>query len=419
MVRTFLEFEASAASRRSALRSGVSARPVSGRGSEGGQKRRKSRKKTQQQGKEREGGGDSGASQLTGECAVKGSAEEGRGERERADRSCDRDANRAAAGPLASSRRDELEDEASTVTAPLHHVSRIPSPCRNAEERRANGDLLADGQRVVVLGQHEVENEAKVGGELDLIDSSWSTQSLHPLHVISKAHQSGVNCLLASFLPTQSLESNDDGVQEGGEPRQEGLVCVVVSGGDDEAVHVARVSVEFAERSHLDSSTGAETTLQSDGCMLMGSSCGSATWNDLRIVSVKRWKHNGAHSAAVKGLSAVSSMFFPVLMCFNDIFFFKLPHFFMAHFPAGLWTNGKSVISVGMDQRVRCWDLALPQPTSTVKRTAISQEHVNEACESAEDGPLLRGAILKESGWCVTDVPEVENLDVWEAAEGR
>ena len=86
------------------------------------------------------------------------------------------------------------------------------------------------------------------------------------------------------------------------------------------------------------------------------------------------------------------------------------------------------MVSVGLDQRVRCWDLALPRQSSATgfardicNTPMISDcdEHVNKACESVAGGRLHGGAVVRESGWCVSDVPEVENLDVCEAAEGR
>ncbi|KVI12501.1 WD40 repeat-containing protein [Cynara cardunculus var. scolymus] len=105
------------------------------------------------------------------------------------------------------------------------------------------------------------------------IDMIW------PFHHVNNVHQSGVNCLHVSYA-TRDCES-----------------CIVISGGDDQALHCFCFDVMGPALQHYSQK------------------------KKYQIVISHAAKIASAHSSAIKGV----------------------------------WTDGKWVFSTGLDQRVRCW----------------------------------------------------------------
>lgn len=167
-----------------------------------------------------------------------------------------------------------------------------------------------------------------VGSEESFSDSPAKFAEIKPLHVLNSVHQSGVNCL---HICNQNI-GNDS-------------LHSVLSGGDDQALNFLQFVLSPAPSlPNLDTVRAVGTIAESESAGqaildFSNESCSIKFLSQNKVVS--------AHSSAVKGV----------------------------------WTNGVSVFSTGLDQRVRCWKL---------------QEHCN----------------LSEYGHFITSVPEPEALDV-------
>ncbi|KAJ4844773.1 hypothetical protein Tsubulata_003478 [Turnera subulata] len=133
---------------------------------------------------------------------------------------------------------------------------------------------------------------------------------IQPLYVFNNVHQSGVNCLHVSSVP--SSQGSDTG-----------FVFRVVSGGDDQALHC----FEF-ELSPVSTSINPNIVSPDGGCIFGNSEsvknsfrCSQSQNKNLRLRFLHRDRVASAHSSAIKGI----------------------------------WTDGTWVFSTGLDQRIRCW----------------------------------------------------------------
>lgn len=209
------------------------------------------------------------------------------------------------------------------------------------------------------------DSKADIGAAVPVEDLSKATESftyqssvLYPLCTFTEAHQSGVNCLSAATV----IGKRDSEV-------------VVVSGGDDQSLHVLRfelIEEKLHECAPTKGSSGDDVnvsaTSSAESLLARGD---SAPKVQLAINSTYRVSVHGAHSSAVKGI----------------------------------WTDGAWVFSTGLDQRLRCWrlsDIATYCESSTAFRDT----------EDSIDKSLSSSPSLLECYLCVIDVPEAESLHV-------
>ncbi|GAB2262785.1 hypothetical protein Droror1_Dr00003782 [Drosera rotundifolia] len=173
------------------------------------------------------------------------------------------------------------------------------------------GDSTKDAELSLttkIIDDNSVSSQttASLESEVQLDYSTTSISEVTPLHVLNNIHQSGVNCLHVSEV------SEDDGCLS----IEKGYIRHVVSGGDDQAL----AFIYFYVAPTPATSSSPPTGTGSDAKNLTGmSGCCSNKSYDVRFLY--RAKVASAHSSAVKGV----------------------------------WTDGKWVFSVGLDQRVRCW----------------------------------------------------------------
>ncbi|CAI7795709.1 unnamed protein product, partial [Closterium sp. NIES-54] len=318
-------------------------RPVSGRGSEGGQRRRNARWHLQGGGKgHRQGGGKgqgqgqglggerTGGSKIGEQAGREGEeqrmeeGEAGGGEAEReGEGRRDDDCQREASG-LVVGRGDQLGGGVTEERG--EQVERREGKARGEREERVEGEEVSEGKG----GEEKRQGCAEAQG--------WAGVDVGPLCVVRGAHQSGVNCISAAATATagrghwQGQETRADGGDggngkdgvdgvENGRVRGVGAAqVVVVSGGDDEAVHAVVLHLDCMgaeQRGHAGRSEGQSAEEGGEGG-IEGGGRG-------RVVQVVAWTcQPNAHSAAVKGI----------------------------------WTDGQAVLSVGLDQRLRCWSLS-------------------------------------------------------------
>ncbi|KAL3689810.1 hypothetical protein R1sor_016119 [Riccia sorocarpa] len=184
--------------------------------------------------------------------------------------------------------------------------------------------------------------------------------ALSLIQEIQGAHQSGVNCMSVARL--QQAADNSSCAE---------LVYIVISGGDDQAIHLAAVRLVTSPYPLSADSEGKrkfEDTLQRTEQFL-----------DLKFLSHR--KIPCAHSSAVKGI----------------------------------WTDGSWVFSTGLDQRLRCWKLTTPESCKEIMKLDDSiTEEVSEAPKASETkSPLV------ECMPCVIDTPEAASLHVDATSQGK
>ncbi|CAI5978580.1 unnamed protein product [Closterium sp. NIES-65] len=396
-------------------------RPVSGRGSEGGQRRRNARWHLQGRGKgHRQGGG-----QKQGQGGERSGGSEV-GEQKWLEE------ERQMGVQKAGGEEAEREGEGrSNVDSQQKAVGTVGG--RGDQGGAGEGEERGEGKE---RGGREEGSEGK-GGEEGQRGSAeaqgWAGVEVGPLCVVRGAHQSGVNCIAAAATATagrghwQGQETRADGgdggnggnggdgvdgVEDGGVRGVGAAQVVVVSGGDDEAVHAVVL--------HLDG-MGAEHSVHTARSEGLGAEEGGREGRGMVARVVAQTCEPNAHSAAVKGI----------------------------------WTDGQAVLSVGLDQRLRCW--SLPSNHHAPRGEAGGAEAAAEgrcseeerrgergcageeggeagegsrldagevACGAEEagapvDGMREGGMRLEGKGRCVVDVPEAEGLAVMGQGEGR
>eukprot|EP00897_Mesotaenium_endlicherianum_P010197 jgi/Mesen1/9205/ME000591S08531 len=299
----------------------------------------------------------------------------------------------------------------------------------------------------------------EVPGEL-ASTATWQAPpplALVPAVTIAGAHQSGVNCLSASLMPCSCQAATVTGLQcpvqhahvaharratgtvstagenldvatstsgghdangiaatDGGhEARPSNTLnggssscsssarLVVVSGGDDEAIHVATLVVRHITPTRQVAQAQAEQQLQQHvrfevidgGGEGRAAQLTAASEGGLREVGVLCQGTRvtpGAHSSALKGI----------------------------------WTDGSLVFSTGLDQRLICWQLA-DVGASAAQWAAEGSTSAPEEVPNAGRGSAARwrhlgppdghggGQVaLKEVARCIIDVPEAAELSV-------
>ncbi|BFI34384.1 hypothetical protein AXG93_2278s1330 [Marchantia polymorpha subsp. ruderalis] len=166
-----------------------------------------------------------------------------------------------------------------------------------------------------------------------------ATPVLSFLQEIVAPHQSGVNCM--SIARLQNSGDEGSGTSE--------LVYMVISGGDDQAIHLT--TFKFMNREAEDSQGEA---LQQTSLVLQ---------------CLSRSTIACAHNSAVKGI----------------------------------WTDGSWVFSTGLDQRLRCWKI---KTEFCMEQTTRFQSIVVDSEGQESDCPLV------ECMSCVIDTPEAASLHV-------
>ncbi|KAL5561082.1 hypothetical protein UlMin_030829 [Ulmus minor] len=146
----------------------------------------------------------------------------------------------------------------------------------------------------------------------DVNDSSSDLHEVCPLHFLKSIHQSGVNSLHVSDVKScQSLDG--------------GLTYIVVSGGDDQALHCLRfeLSLSLAMQESEIMKPNSKKSIPGYGKEKNFIDSSKNQNQNYVINFLNREKVASAHSSAIKGI----------------------------------WTDGSWVFSTGLDQRIRCWHL--------------------------------------------------------------
>lgn len=227
----------------------------------------------------------------------------------------------------------------SSGTTPLHTVG---------EETILNSDLngsenkFSEEQEDICTRQIEFETVESKNNFLDSFSgpsinldtggSHTEIRRVQPLHVFYSAHQSGVNCLYISSL-------NSDGSLTA---ESLGSLYCVVSGGDDQALHIASFGLHIHQpennpinNNHKNERKYSQEQSESKNGnldkpkianIILGEVDVKASGPETRKVMyeftcLNREVIASAHSSSVKGV----------------------------------WTDGHWVFSTGLDQRIRCW----------------------------------------------------------------
>ncbi|CAI6005301.1 unnamed protein product [Closterium sp. NIES-65] len=399
-------------------------RPVSGRGSEGGQRRRNARWHLQGGGKgHRQGGG-----QKQGQG--QGQGEERSGGSEVGEQKWLQEERQMGVRKAGGEEAEREGEGRSNVDSEQKAVGTVGG--RGDQGGAGDGEERGEGKE---RGGREEGSEGKGGEEGQREAQGWAGVEVGPLCVVRGAHQSGVNCIAAaatatagwSHWPWQETRADGgdggnggggvDGVEDGGVRGVGAAHVVVVSGGDDEAVHAVVLLLD---------GTGAEHSAhagRSEGLGAEESGEGGREGGRRGVVArvVARTSQPNAHSAAVKGI----------------------------------WTDGQVVLSVGLDQRLRCWSLssnhhaprgkaggaeAAAEGRCSVEGQRGERGRAGEeggegvegsrldagevTCGAGEAGAgvdeVIEGGMrLEGKGRCVVDVPEAEGLAVMGQGEGR
>ncbi|GAB4841817.1 hypothetical protein Ancab_022553 [Ancistrocladus abbreviatus] len=189
-------------------------------------------------------------------------------------------------------------------------------------------------------------------------DSSVKLCEITPFHILHNVHHAGVNCLSVSGCGScQSLER--------------GFLYNIVSGGDDQALTFYRFDFVPAETSFNFVDLRADSEPESS----------RNTVNQYRSQSYRmrflyQNKVVSAHSSAVKGV----------------------------------WTDGNWVFSVGLDQRVRCWNLEEPGKLTEHSHFIISVPEP-EALDALAYGRNCYQIAVAGRGMQVVDFSASYNLD--------
>eukprot|EP00850_Spirogloea_muscicola_P002011 SM000007S20971 [mRNA] locus=s7:1205704:1215143:- [translate_table: standard] len=180
---------------------------------------------------------------------------------------------------------------------------------------------------------------------------------LRPVLVLYSIHQSGINSL--SMAPTHwSLSCKQLNNQQ-----QDGLMTpggqlTLVTGGDDQAIHLAVLQV------NCDMASQAAPQGQEVHCLLLEAGLDP---QQMVVHCIHRRLLANAHLSSVKGV----------------------------------WTDGRLAFSAGLDQRLRCWHLR-----------HVLMSSLGEAEHQATSAALLTSKILlEEITSCVLDVPDIGGLD--------
>ncbi|CAI5469160.1 unnamed protein product, partial [Closterium sp. Yama58-4] len=268
----------------------------------------------------------------------------------------------------------------------------------------SDGEARSEGEE----GSEGTGGEEQQQGRAEA--QEWAGVDVGPLCVVRGAHQSGVNCIAAAATTVagrddwpgqqpradggdrEDGEDGVDGVEDGGVRGVGAAQVVVVSGGDDEAVHAVVLQLEGMDA------------------------------------------EQSTHAARSEGLGAEEG-----------------------EEGRSIWTDGQAVLSVGLDQRLRCWSLSpnhhAPRGKARGAEAAAGGRCSEEgqrgergcageeggegeegsrldmgevACGAGKPGASVNeiregglGLRLEGRGRCVVDVPEAEGLAVMGQGTGR
>lgn len=213
--------------------------------------------------------------------------------------------------------------------ANIHSVSDERAESGNETENHVNGTLMFE--------QSNDHVPLKVGNQASLVSGRKSddlppqTSVLEAMQVLDNIHQSGVNCLFVSDVKRN--QRLPDSI----------FTFYVVSGGDDQAINCLRCDLELdpmMKSQNMNCSTMPEAMNNCNHRFVI------QNHHQLQVSYLD--KITSAHSSSVKGICCVvSSICHPLFCCpISDLCLYL-----------GIWTDGIWVFSVGLDQRVRCWNL--------------------------------------------------------------
>lgn len=192
------------------------------------------------------------------------------------------------------------------------NLQRRPRTGRGSQGGRRWRSLDVSKEKAAADNSHVLDDDIQdqTSSNLGTLMAKGPSQEIDimiwPLHVVNNVHQSGVNCLHVSY------GGRDD-------PYNGCESCIVISGGDDQALHCFCFDVMGPALQHCSDSEMHEE-------------------NKYQIVISHADKVGSAHSSAVKGV----------------------------------WTDGKWVFSTGLDQRVRCWRVSVDGKLSEHSHLIVS-----------------------------------------------
>ncbi|KAL8544780.1 hypothetical protein ACS0TY_005123 [Phlomoides rotata] len=156
----------------------------------------------------------------------------------------------------------------------------------------------------------QVGNQALVFSGIKKDKLSPQTTVLMAVTVLHKIHQSGVNCLCVSDIKDHSLPDSM-------------FSFYVVSGGDDQAINCLRCDLEINPRRENSQNLNGKIHCTTVPVAMNNSSHHFLIQNhQMQVLHLD--KITSAHTSAVKGV----------------------------------WTDGVWIFSVGLDQRIRCWNIS-------------------------------------------------------------
>ncbi|KAH9318915.1 hypothetical protein KI387_020684, partial [Taxus chinensis] len=212
---------------------------------------------------------------------------------------------------------------------------------------------------------------------------------VHPLHVFHRAHQSGVNCLHISTLNGNGSLNTQ---------HSDSLLCVV-SGGDDQALHVASFSLHMQQTENKIINEGKESSTYS---------CGISEKMIESTISNRTDGKPPGHKAAktVYKFTCLSEE----VICSAHSSSIK-----------GVWTDGHWVFSTGLDQRIRCWRFLFFNKICTLREhfSSIINVPEPEALHTiiCEERTHYRIAIVGRGMQIVEFSNNNENQDTYEDGE--
>eukprot|EP00850_Spirogloea_muscicola_P002988 SM000011S19166 [mRNA] locus=s11:1206256:1216048:+ [translate_table: standard] len=203
-----------------------------------------------------------------------------------------------------------------------------------------------------------VQGAAEVGCPTASAKTARCVIVLRPVLVLDGIHQSGINSL--SMAPTHlslSCKQLDNQQQDG--PLTPGGQLTLVTGGDDQAIHLAVLQVNRENSTSQVAPQGQDVELS-----LLES---GLNVQQMVVHCIHRRLLANAHFSSVKGV----------------------------------WTDGRLAFSAGLDQRLRCWHLH-----HVLMSSRGEPEH-----QATTTGLSTSEILLEEITSCVLDVPDIGGLD--------
>eukprot|EP01018_Ginkgo_biloba_P008951 Gb_26563 [translate_table: standard] len=218
----------------------------------------------------------------------------------------------------------EVQDDTSTGQTKLESLKESESSCLE--------DLAGGPTNMETSHSNEVAFMRRLRTDIPTV---------YPMHIFYSAHQSGVNCLHISSINGSKCPDTETS----------GLLYCVISGGDDQALHIASFSVHVLQIDLRDNQlmnnlpSNERNDVRTYG---KGSSCELLKPNIVNTILA------GSHGKPLDGISGhKGEKFVYGFTCLNR----EMVHCAHSSSIKGVWTDGQWAFSTGLDQRVRCWHL--------------------------------------------------------------